>query len=223
MSLWPASSTSVGHFLSTSRRKLRRLRRETRLRRSVLVGALIEKAEKLERTQPGACIADDGIIGTPWTSLLDEPSWIPDVSSAYGSHSSQSSFGELFSSNSESEYLHPVNMSEDAATAESEHEPYSLSDITAVEGCSHSNASTATPCASNEASDHCHCLEPPTLQESFYSEADSATACASPKHGQTGADDALPSFEDLFYEIYGHHLGDVEQCSSSHSSVLTPL
>ncbi|KAH6932273.1 hypothetical protein HPB50_004146 [Hyalomma asiaticum] len=217
MSLWPASSTSVGHFLSTSRRKLRRLRRETRLRRSVLLGALIEKAENLERTQPGACIADDGIIGTPWTSLFAEPSWISDVSSAYGSHSSQSSFGEGFSSYGDSEYLYPVNVSEDAATAESEHEPYSLSDSAAVEGCGHSSASTASSCVSNEASDRCHCLEPPTLQESFYSEADP------PKHGQTEADDALPSFEDLFYEIYGHHLGDVEQRSSSHSSVLTPL
>ncbi|KAL1484001.1 hypothetical protein MTO96_032819 [Rhipicephalus appendiculatus] len=221
---WSASSTSVEHILSTSRQKLRRLQRRTCLRRSLLLGAVIEKAENLERTQPGAYIPDDGVVGTAWTPVFAEPSWIPQASPTYNGHSSLRCDADGCSYSSQLS-TQPVNVTVGAAVAEGEHEQYLPSDSAVAGNGAHSDdAPEGTSCDNDEASGRCRSLEALRLHESFYAKADSATASASPEDGQAEGYDRLPSFEEIFYYgIYGRPTCGGAQCTSSYCSGLTPL
>ncbi|KAH7955867.1 hypothetical protein HPB52_004675 [Rhipicephalus sanguineus] len=223
---WSAPSTSVEHILSASRQKLRRLRRRNCLRRRLLLGAVIEKAENLERTQPGAYIPNDGVVGTPWTDVFAEPSWIPQASPAYIYYSYRQCYTDEWPSSSQCQFSQqPVNATVSAAVADGEHEPCLLNDRAVAGNGAHSDdAPGETSSDNDEASGRCRSLEALTLHESLYTQADSATASLSSADGQAEEYDRLPSFEEIFYYgIYGRPTCGGAECSSSHCSGLTPL
>lgn len=218
----PTSRTSVEHFLSTSRQKLRRLQRRTCLRRSLLLGAVIGRAENLKRTQPGACIADDGIVRPPLTPVFVEPSWIEVSSPAYNGHSSHLCYTD---SNSTQFLPQPVIVTVGAGVSDGEHEPYLLSDrADAVNGAHSDDSPEGTSSNNDEASGNCLSLEELKPLESVYAQSDSAAASVSPAKDEAEGYDRLPSFEEIFYYgIYGRPTCCGTQCSSSYCSGLTPL
>lgn len=209
----PASGTSVEYFLSTSRPKLRRLRRQARLRRSVLLGAVIEKAESLKRTQPGAYIPCDGSLDTPRTCFTAS-STITAASSTEYSQCWRRSRTDWCSSPNRYQCLYSENLPEVAAAAKGERESCRLNESDFWEEDVCTEAPVIASCVDDEESDCCYGFESPRLPELTGADADLAIAGVSSANIQREAD-TLPSFEELFYAICGRHYCDGTHCSNS--------